>query len=107
MFFKRKFDKTMQEVKHDLDTRNDIQLLDVREVDEYKDGHIKGALLLPLGEVEKKAALKLSKQQDIYVYCRSGQRSNTACKRLRALGYTNVYNIGGIMNWPFDVVKGM
>lgn len=106
MFFHR-FDKTMEEVKVDIDAGNAIQLVDVRFKEEYEEGHIKGALLLPLPQLEEKAPACLpDKEATLYVYCRSGQRSTKACTKLKALGYTHVYNIGGIIHWPYDMEKG-
>ena len=100
MFFKE-FDKTMEEVKADLDQHKDIIILDVRFEDEYKEGHIPEAYLLPLPELEEKAKEVLPMDKPIYVYCRSGQRSSKAVMKLKALGYMNVFNIGGIIHWPY------
>lgn len=101
-----KFDKTMKEVQQDLRTRDDIQLLDVREMDEYLSGHIPGAVLLPLSELEESAQAIIKKDKDIYVYCRSGQRSAAACRKLKHMGYHRVFNIGGIIQWPFAIEEG-
>lgn len=103
--FGRKFDKTSEEVRNDLNNE-DVILLDVREIDEYENGHIPGAVWLALSEVEAKAEELLDKEKQLYVYCRSGQRSASAVRKLKALGYTHAYNIGGIIQWPYEVKGG-
>ena len=81
-------------------------LLDVREQYEYNEGHIPGAVLLPSGSVAAMAAEVLpDPDQKILVYCRSGNRSKTAANTLVGLGYTQVYDFGGIIDWPYEVVK--
>lgn len=98
----------MEEVKKALDDHAAIQLVDVRAAYEYEDGHIHGALLLPLPEIEERAQTLLKdKNIDLYVYCRSGQRSTKAVAKLKQLGYTHVFNIGGIIHWPYEIEKGM
>lgn len=99
------FDKTMEEVKQDM-ANEDVQVIDVREVEEYEEGHIPGAWLLPLSCLEDQAASILQPHKKYYVYCRSGQRSRTAVKRLQAMGYSEVYNVGGIIHWPYEVKVG-
>ncbi|MEF2784100.1 MAG: rhodanese-like domain-containing protein [Clostridium sp.] len=100
------FDKTMEEVKQELDNNENIQLIDVREPYEYEEAHIPGAWLLPLNELEQKADNILQEDKKYYVYCRSGQRSRTAVRKLKAIGYKDVYNIGGIIHWPYDKKTG-
>lgn len=80
-------------------------LLDVRRSDEYRAGHIKGAVNLPLSRILTEShALLPDCQQEIIVYCHSGHRSKTACMQLANMGYGNVYNLGGITDWPFEIV---
>ncbi len=100
------FDKTMEEVKQELNQSECIQLIDVREQYEYEEGHIPGAWLLPLSEIEQKADEVLQRGKKYYVYCRSGQRSSAAARKLKAMGYKEVYNIGGIIHWPYDKKTG-
>ena len=96
---------TPEEAKALLDGQEDVILLDVREQSEFDAGHIPGAVLLPSGYVSTRAAEVLpDKDQTILVYCRSGNRSRTAANTLVNLGYTQVYDLGGIMNWPYEVV---
>lgn len=82
-------------------------LLDVRTEEEYKEnGHIKDAILIPDFELKEKVEGVISdKNELILVYCRSGRRSNASAKVLSSMGYTNVKDIGGIMNWPYDVER--
>lgn len=103
--FSFKFDKTSDEVKHDIQTNPDILLVDVREKEEYIEGHIPNAFLLPLSVLDEEVS-KITKDKVLYVYCRSGQRSKTAVKKLKAMGYSNVYNIGGIIHWTGYIEKG-
>ena len=81
-------------------------VLDVRTAEEFAEGHIKGAILLPNDEITSKAASMLpDKNQVILVYCRSGRRSALAANELVALGYTHVFDFGGIISWPYETVK--
>ena len=79
-------------------------ILDTREQDEYDSGHIPGAILIPYTEIENKAEQMLpDKDTLILVYCRSGRRSKIASESLAKLGYTNVMEFGGIIDWPYEV----
>ncbi|MCL2190031.1 MAG: rhodanese-like domain-containing protein [Defluviitaleaceae bacterium] len=79
-------------------------ILDVRSLAEYKTGHIRNAILLPVDEIEEKARELLpNKDALIMVYCRSGIRSHTAAMQLVDMGYTDVYDFGGILDWPYGV----
>lgn len=97
---------SQQEAKTMMDTQ-DVIILDVREQEEYDSGHIPGAVLLPLGAIDGESAAEVIPEKDaaVLVYCRSGSRSKKAAKALAELGYTGVYEFGGIMTWPYDVVK--
>ncbi len=78
--------------------------LDVRQPDEYANGHIAGATLLPLGDIPAKAAELLpDKSAPLVLYCRSGARSDMAAKQLESMGYTNLRNMGGVMYWPYEL----
>ncbi len=81
-------------------------ILDVRTQEEYDEGHIDGAVLLVDTEIKSKAEDVLTdKSQKILVYCRSGRRSAQAAKELIAMGYTNVYDFGGILDWTGEIIK--
>lgn len=83
----------------------DAVLLDVRTPSEYNDGHIEGATLLPLSDIESTIETAIpDKSTPIIVYCRSGNRSAEAIDILIELGYTDVYDLGGIIDWPYDIV---
>ncbi len=97
---------TAEEAKKIMDSREDFIILDVREQDEFDAGHIPGAMLLPYTEIENKAeAILPDKDKQILVYCRSGRRSKIAAEALAKLGYTNVKEFGGIIDWPYEVEK--
>jgi phage shock protein E len=82
-----------------------ILLLDVRTAEEYETGHIEGSKLLPYDEIESRAGeLPADKQNPIIVYCRTGRRSAIAADTLLRLGYTTVYDLGGIQDWPYPTV---
>lgn len=81
-------------------------LVDVRTKAEYDEGHIEGALLLPLDQLETLAESQLKdKDATLLIYCRSGNRSAQASALLLELGYTQIYDFGGIMDWPGEIVK--
>ena len=84
-----------------------VVLLDVRTAEEYSEQHIEGAILLPVDEIAEKAGSVLpDKTATIIVYCRSGNRSAVASRLLVGMGYKNVYNMGGISDWPYETVTG-
>lgn len=95
---------TQAEAKEMMDTQ-DVIILDVRERSEYDEGHIPGAVLLPVGTIDEETAAAVIPEPDcvVLVYCRSGNRSKTASAALAELGYTNIYEFGGIATWPYDV----
>jgi rhodanese-related sulfurtransferase len=85
----------------------DFILLDVRTDSEYREAHIPGSRLIPDYEISARAASELpDKNAVILVYCRSGHRSAGAARNLAKMGYTKIYDLGGIMNWPYETVSG-
>ena len=97
---------TPQEAKRIMDSGEEHIILDTREQDEFDEGHIPGAILIPYTEIENKAEEMLPDNDKlILVYCRSGRRSKIAAENLVKLGYTNVKEFGGIIDWPYEVVK--
>ena len=95
---------TQEAAKEMMDTQ-EVVILDVREQHEYDSGHIPGAVLLPVGTITEDTAAAVIDDLDtvVLVYCRSGNRSKTAAQALADLGYTNVYEFGGINDWPYEV----
>ena len=84
-----------------------VRIIDVREPSEFAEGHVPDAELLPLGDISKAepSSVLTDKDEVLLVYCRSGRRSAEAAKKLVAYGYTQVYDFGGILDWPYEVVK--
>ena len=95
---------SQEEAKEMMDTQ-EVVVLDVREQDEYDSGHIPGAVLLPVGTINEETASAVIPEKDdtVLVYCRSGNRSKTASAALAELGYTNIYEFGGINTWPYEI----
>ena len=97
---------TAEEAKKIMDSGEEHIILDTREQDEFDEGHIPGAILIPYTEIENKAIEMIpDKDKLILVYCRSGRRSKIAAESLAKLGYTNVKEFGGIIDWPYEVEK--
>lgn len=97
---------TAEEAKKIMDSEIKSIILDVREQDEFDEGHIPGAILLPYTKIDAGAEEKIpDKDALILVYCRSGRRSKIAAESLAKLGYTNVKEFGGIIDWPYEVEK--
>ncbi len=96
---------TPAEAKAIMDEREDYIILDVRTQEEFDEAHIDGAILIPDYEIADKAeSILKDKNQLILVYCRSGRRSKKAASELVSLGYTNVKEFGGIIDWPYETV---
>ena len=94
------------EAKRIMDEESDYIIVDAREQSEYDEGHIKGAIVIPYTEIEQKAEEMLpDKEQLILVYCRSGRRSKIAAQSLANMGYTNVKEFGGIIDWQYVIEK--
>ncbi|MBQ7746882.1 MAG: rhodanese-like domain-containing protein [Spirochaetia bacterium] len=94
------------QAKEIMDTRSDYILLDVRTEKEFVAGHIKGAILIPDYEIRLRAEKELpDKAKTILVYCRSGRRSKLAARDLAELGYTDVLEFGGIIDWKYGIEK--
>lgn len=97
---------TQDEAKRIMDTRDDYIIVDARDQYEYDQGHIKDAIVIPYTDIEDMAEQKLpNKEQLILVYCRSGRRSKIAAQSLADMGYTNVKEFGGIIDWQYGVEK--
>lgn len=90
-----------------MEEQPDAVVLDVREQDEYDAGHIPCAVLLSVGTINDETAASAIPEKDtvVLVYCRSGNRSKTASQALADLGYTQIYEFGGIKDWPYEVER--
>ena len=94
------------EAKALMDSESGYIIIDARTQEEYDQGHIPGAVLIPEYEIANRAENELpDKDQLILVYCRSGRRSKIAAEELVKLGYTNVKEFGGIIEWEYEIVK--
>ena len=97
---------TAKEAKTIMDTETDYIIIDARTEEEFTEGHIENAILIPEYEIAQRAEKELpDKDALILVYCRSGRRSKIASEELVNLGYTNVKEFGGIIDWPYEIVK--
>lgn len=96
---------TMEEAAKRMEQEPAAIILDVRRPDEYQAGHIPGAINIPNETIGREELPQLpDKDQTILVYCRSGNRSKQASEKLAALGYTQVLEFGGILDWTGQVV---
>ena len=94
------------EAKALMDSESGYVIIDARTQEEYDQGHIPGAILIPEYEIADRAEKELpDKDKLILVYCRSGRRSKIAAEELVKLGYTNVKEFGGIIDWEYEIVK--
>ena len=95
---------TAEEAKRIMDSAADYIILDVRTRDEYETGHIPGARCFPLDDIECNAEVYIPDKDMMYlIYCRSGRRSKLAAEILVELGYTNIKEFGGIIDWPYEI----
>ena len=98
---------SQEEAKEMMGKDDDHIVVDVRRADEYAAGHIPGAILIPNEEIGTEQPAELPNlDQIILIYCRSGNRSKQASQKLADMGYTNVYEFGGIIDWTGEVVTG-
>ena len=96
---------SQDEAKRIMDTESDYIIIDARTQEEFDEGHIENAILIPEYEIQEKAPeLIPDKNALILVYCRSGRRSKIASEALAELGYTNVKEFGGIIDWEYEIV---
>lgn len=98
---------SMEEAAKLMEQETDYLLLDVRTAEEFQQGHIPEAMNLPNEDIGTQQLTQLpQKDQLLLIYCRSGNRSKQAAKKLVNLGYTNVVEIGGIIDWTGDLAAG-
>lgn len=94
------------QAKEMLESDPTVILVDVRTKEEYETGHIPNSLLLPQENMASLVDKMLpDKEKKIIVYCRSGRRSALAANQLIEAGYKQVFDLGGILDWPYEVVK--
>ena len=97
---------TTEEGKKMID-EEEVKVVDVRTKEEYESGHIPGAILIPNETISENLPQELPDlKEKIVVYCRSGRRSDEAAKKLADLGYENIFDMGGLNDWPYEVVSG-
>ncbi len=97
---------TAQEAQATIDADKDIMILDIRNQEAYDTKHIANAVLLPSDEIKEKAAAVLpNKDQTILVYCNTGKNTAGVVAELVKMGYTKVYDMGGIQDWTGAVVE--
>lgn len=105
--------ETSEEAYHKIDAEEakrmmdeeEVVIVDVRRIDEYETSHIPGAVLIPNEDIGEAEPEKLpDKDAVLVVYCRTGVRSKEASEKLVKLGYKNVYDMGGIMSWPYETI---
>ena len=93
---------TPEQAKARMEENPDLILLDVRTQEEFEQGHIPGAVCLPNEMIAADMPFLFGKAAEILLYCRSGRRSADAAKKLRDMGFTNVFDFGGIIDWPYE-----
>lgn len=97
---------TAEQAKAMMAETNDWVLLDVRTDEEFNESHIEGAILIPDFEVPSRIEEEIpDKDALILVYCRTGRRSALAAQEMANMGYTNVYDFGGIVDWPYETIS--
>ncbi len=95
------------DAKQHLDNNKNIILIDVRSPEEYAAKHIPNSKSVPVDQLAEKISnfAKNKDNDELIVYCLSGARASKACSLLDSMGYKNVYNMGGIQNWPYETTK--
>ena len=97
---------SQDEAKRIMDTEDEFVIIDARTEEEFSEGHIECAILIPEYEIAERAETEIPEKDTlILVYCRSGRRSKIASDALVQLGYTNVKEFGGIIDWQYEIVK--
>ena len=95
-----------EKAKEMMENLESFVLLDVRSEEEFSEGHIPGAIVIPHEEISERAENEIpEKDVPVFVYCRSGRRSKIAAEELVSLGYSEVYEFGGIIDWPYEIEK--
>ncbi|HEX3039742.1 MAG TPA: rhodanese-like domain-containing protein [Caproiciproducens sp.] len=108
LFVAKKYrDIDPQDVKERLDADENLFLVDVRSPEEYEEYHIPNSISIPLNVLKTEIAKAApDKDAEIIVYCLSGRRAAAACGMLAEMGYRSVSNMGGILSWRYQTVRG-
>ena len=100
------YHKISAEEAYEMMVSQEVMVVDVRTQEEYDGGHIENAVLVPNESIGSEMPEALpDKEATLLVYCRSGRRSKDAAQKLLALGYQSVYDFGGVIDWPYELVK--
>ena len=103
---KAAYHKISAEEAYEMMISQEIVVVDVRTREEYDGGHIENAVLVPNESIGSEMPETLpDKEATLLIYCRSGRRSKDAAQKLLALGYQSVYDFGGVIDWPYELVK--
>ena len=103
---KAEYHKISAEEAYEMMVSQEVVVVDVRTREEYESGHIENAVLVPNESIGSEIPEALpDKEATLLIYCRSGRRSKEAAQKLLALGYQNVYDFGGVIDWPYELVK--
>ena len=103
---KAAYQKISAEEAYEMMVSQEVVVVDVRTREEYDGGHIENAVLVPNESIGSEMPEALpDKEATLLVYCRSGRRSKDAAQKLLALGYQSVYDFGGVIDWPYELVK--
>ena len=103
---KAAYHKLSAEDAYEMMVSQEIVVVDVRTREEYDGGHIENAVLVPNESIGSEMPETLpDKEATLLIYCRSGHRSKDAAQKLLALGYQSVYDFGGVIDWPYELVK--
>ena len=103
---KAAYHKISVEEAYEMMASQEVVVVDVRTREEHESGHIENAVLVPNESIGSEMPEALpDKEATLLVYCRSGRRSKEAAQKLLSLGYQNVYDFGGVIDWPYELVK--
>ena len=103
---KAAYHKLSAEEAYEMMASQEVVVVDVRTLEEYDGGHIENAVLVPNESIGSEMPEALpDKEATLLIYCRSGRRSKDAAQKLLALGYQSVYDFGGVIDWPYELVK--
>ena len=103
---KAAYHKISAEEAYEMMVSQEVVVVDVRTREEYESGHIENAVLVPNESIGSEMPEALpDKEATLLVYCRSGRRSKDAAQKLLELGYQNVFDFGGVIDWPYELVK--